>query len=76
MTKALRQGALADTLSRFPVFAKIMMAVMPGQIEKLMRDTKIHEAHSIDLIKRFAHVLPSLGSPEAKVARQETEEPE
>ena len=76
MTKALRQGALADTMSRFPVFAKIMMAVMPGQIDKLVRDTKIHEAHSIDLIKRFALVLPSRGPPEAKVGRQEIEEPE
>ncbi len=30
------------------------MAVMPGLIKKLVHDTRIHEAHTMDLIKRFA----------------------
>ena len=50
--KALRQGAFVDTMSRFPLLAKILMTLMPSPIEKLMQDTKIHENHTIELIER------------------------
>ena len=54
VTTALRQGALADTMSRFPLFAKALTILMPSLIEKLTKDTKTHEAHTIDLIDRSA----------------------
>ena len=54
MTKALRQGALVDTMNRFPVLAKILIAVMPSRIEKLTQDTRKHENHTIELIERSA----------------------
>lgn len=41
-------------MNRFPLLAKLFMAMMPGLIEKLVHDTRIHEAHTIDLIERFA----------------------
>ena len=52
MTKALRQGALADTMNRFPFFAKIFKILMPGVIEALVRDTKTHESHTMALIEK------------------------
>ncbi|KAL9123064.1 MAG: hypothetical protein Q9187_000391 [Circinaria calcarea] len=52
VTKALRQGALADTFNRFPIIAKLFKAIMPRTIENLIRDTKIHERHTLDLIQR------------------------
>ena len=52
VTKALRQGALADTMNRFPWAAAIMKWAVPSVIEKLSQDTRIHEAHTLDLIDR------------------------
>jgi hypothetical protein len=53
VTKALRQGALADTINRFPLFAMIFKAVMPKAIDALKRDTRTHEAHTMALIDRY-----------------------
>ncbi|KAI0407176.1 cytochrome P450 [Xylaria palmicola] len=59
VTKALRQGALADTMSRFPLVATVFKLLMPGSINKLMEDTKIHEDHTMALIeKRLAKPDP------------------
>jgi hypothetical protein len=52
VTKALRQGALADTMNRFPLFARIFKVIMPKAIDALIRDTRIHEAHTMALIDR------------------------
>ncbi|KAK4210840.1 cytochrome P450 [Rhypophila decipiens] len=52
VTKALRKGALADTMSRFPWMAQIFMWLMPGAIRKMTEDTKIHENHTMALIER------------------------
>lgn len=52
VTKALRQGALADTMNRFPWVASIFKLLMPNFIEKLNQDTKAHEAHTLNLIER------------------------
>lgn len=51
--KALRQGALADTFNRFPLVAKVFKVVMPGAMDKIVKDTKTHEAHTMDLIHRY-----------------------
>ena len=52
MTKALRQGALADTMSRFPFVAMVFQLLMPGMIEDLVQDTKTHEAYIMALIDK------------------------
>ncbi|KAF9776194.1 hypothetical protein IL306_005668 [Fusarium sp. DS 682] len=52
VTKALRQGALADTMSRFPWMAQVFMWLMPGTIKKLTEDTKTHEDHTMALIEK------------------------
>ncbi|OTB04031.1 hypothetical protein M426DRAFT_73617 [Hypoxylon sp. CI-4A] len=52
---ALTQGALADTFKRFPLAAKIFMALVPGKIAKLVEQTKHNEDMAIELIdKRIA----------------------
>ena len=40
-------------MSRFPFFAKIFKMAMPKVIEKLVEDTKTHEAYTLALIKKF-----------------------
>lgn len=52
VTKALRKGALADTMDRFPFLAKILKAVTPKAMDALIQDTKNHEAHTMALIER------------------------
>jgi hypothetical protein len=52
VSKALRQGALADTFQRFPVFARIFKFLMPGAINALIKDTRTHEAYTMDLVKK------------------------
>lgn len=54
MTKAVRQDALADTMSWFPFFANIFRLLMPGTIRDLIQDTKTLEAHTMALIDRYA----------------------
>ena len=51
--KAIRQSALADTLSRFPFFAEIFKNVMPKAMEALVEDTKTHEGYTLALIKKL-----------------------
>ena len=51
---ALRQGALADTFNRFPLFASVFKVCMPNAINKLIQDTRTHEAHTMRLIKKWA----------------------
>ena len=48
----MTQGALADCFKRFPWLAAAIMTCMPGTIQKVIADTKINEAYSIDLVKR------------------------
>lgn len=49
---ALNQGALADTLKRFPAIAWVFMRVMPGTIQRIIKDTKKNEDYAIKLIKK------------------------
>ncbi|KAI1380476.1 benzoate 4-monooxygenase cytochrome P450 [Hypoxylon crocopeplum] len=50
VTGAMSQGALADCMSRFPMVAAVFKWLMPGTIDKLIEDTRAHEAHTIDLV--------------------------
>jgi cytochrome P450 len=52
VTKALRQGALADSFNRFPYFAKIFKTLMSGAIDTLIKDTRTHEAQTMSLVKK------------------------
>ena len=52
ITGAMTQGALADCFKRFPFFAKVVMMVAPGAIQKAIADTKINEQYAIDLIRK------------------------
>lgn len=52
VTNALKQGALADTMTRFPMLAQIFKFLMPKAIEKLVKDTRMHETHTIELVER------------------------
>ena len=52
VTKALRQGALADSFNRFPFFAKIFKTLMSGAIDTLIKDTRTHEAQTMSLVKK------------------------
>ena len=54
VTNALKQGALADTMMRFPWLANAMQFLMPKVIENLKRDTRTHEAHTLALIERYS----------------------
>ena len=49
---AMMQGALADCFKRFPILAKIVMALVPGAIQKIIADTKLNEKYSIELTKK------------------------
>ncbi len=59
VTKALRKGALADTMIRFPWIAKLVQVLMPKAIEALIQDTRTHEAHTLALIERWPLVIPT-----------------
>lgn len=45
-------------MNRFPMVATILKTLMPGAIEKLVADTKTHEAHTIELIERSVIEVP------------------
>lgn len=57
------QGALADAFGRFPLLGRFVMLFMGGMIEGLIRDTKINEKYSIDLVAKYKSytVLIDLG---------------
>ena len=65
---------MADTMNRFPLLAKVSMVLMRGQIERLTQDTKLHEAHTINLIKRFAFQSMAASRPKAYLREQEINE--
>jgi hypothetical protein len=52
VTNALRQGALADFMLRFPIFALLLKKLMPGAIDKLVKDTRTHEAYTMSLVQK------------------------
>ena len=55
---ALKQGALADTMMRFPWLATAMQFLMPRVVEDLKRETKRHEAHTLALIEKSSLIAP------------------
>ncbi|KAI0390649.1 cytochrome P450 [Xylariaceae sp. FL0594] len=52
VTKALRQGALADTMSRFPWLAWLLKKTMPQRIQQLSEETQKHEAYVMSIVER------------------------
>ena len=52
MLSALNKGALVDTLIRFPVIAWVVMRVLPGAIDRSIKDTKKNEEYAIKLTKK------------------------
>ncbi|KAI4730515.1 putative P450 monooxygenase [Aureobasidium sp. EXF-10728] len=49
---SMKQGALADSLGRYPKIAAIIKKLFPAMIDKILQDTRKHEAHTMDLVKR------------------------
>jgi hypothetical protein len=49
---ALRQGALADTLKRFPLAATALKTLMPGKLAALTEQTKQNEDLAIELTSK------------------------
>ncbi|PVH97982.1 putative cytochrome P450 [Periconia macrospinosa] len=49
---AMMQGALADCFKRFPWLAKMVLALFPGKIQDIIKDTKINEDYSINLVTK------------------------
>ncbi|KAL8699838.1 MAG: hypothetical protein Q9201_005770 [Fulgogasparrea decipioides] len=52
MTGAMMQGALADCATRFPTVAKIALTFSKGYIDRIIKDTKLNEEYSIELVQR------------------------
>ncbi|KAK4667655.1 hypothetical protein QC763_310850 [Podospora pseudopauciseta] len=52
---ALNQGALADTLKRFPTLAWLAQGLLQKKIWELTEDTKKNENFAIDMINRRIH---------------------
>ncbi|MCJ1314166.1 hypothetical protein MMC25_007846 [Agyrium rufum] len=52
ITKALRQGVVADAMNRFPYLGKAIRALIPGTIARITKDTKIHEEYTMSLVER------------------------
>ncbi|KAH0370261.1 benzoate 4-monooxygenase cytochrome P450, partial [Aureobasidium melanogenum] len=49
---SMKQGALGDSLGRYPTIAAIVKKLFPGVIDKILQDTRKHEAHTKNLVRR------------------------
>lgn len=52
VVKSLGMGALADCFKRFPYLAAIFMKLFPSLVNKLIADTRRHEAYTMELINK------------------------
>ncbi|KAL4961628.1 cytochrome P450 [Aspergillus stella-maris] len=52
VTKSLRQGVVADTMSRFPLLAGCITYLVPGILQSSIEDSRKHEAHTMALVER------------------------
>lgn len=52
VVKSLGMGALADCFKRFPYLAAIFMKLFPSLLNKLIADTRRHEAYTMELINK------------------------
>jgi cytochrome P450 len=52
VVKSLGMGALADCFKRFPYLAAIFIKLFPSLLNKLIADTRRHEAYTMELINR------------------------
>lgn len=49
---SMKQGALGDSLGRYPTIAALVKKLFPAVIDKILQDTRKHEAHTKDLVRR------------------------
>lgn len=49
---SMKQGALGDSLGRYPTIAVIVKKLFPGMIDKILQDTRKHGAHTMSLVRR------------------------
>jgi cytochrome P450 len=54
VTGSMKQGGLADSLGRFPAIAAVAKTLFPGFINKILEDTHKHEAHTMNLVRRYS----------------------
>jgi cytochrome P450 len=54
VTGSMRQGGLADSLGRFPAIAAVVKRLFPRFINKILEDTRKHEAHTMSLVRRYS----------------------
>ncbi|KAH7141621.1 benzoate 4-monooxygenase cytochrome P450 [Dactylonectria macrodidyma] len=52
VVKSLRMGALADCFKRFPWLGVMFQRVFPKLLNKLIEDTRKHEAYTMSLVKK------------------------
>ncbi|KAF5027084.1 hypothetical protein F66182_796 [Fusarium sp. NRRL 66182] len=52
VVKSLRMGALADCFKRFPWLGAVFQAMFPKLLNKLIEDTRKHEAYTMSLVKK------------------------
>jgi len=56
--ESMGQAGLSDFLGRFPLLGRIFMKVNPGWLAKLAAGSAKHESYTVDLINRFAKLVP------------------
>ncbi|KAH0035830.1 benzoate 4-monooxygenase cytochrome P450, partial [Aureobasidium melanogenum] len=49
---SMKKGALGDSLGRYPTIAALVKRLFPGIIDKILQDTRKHEAHTMNLVRR------------------------
>ncbi|KAG9963016.1 benzoate 4-monooxygenase cytochrome P450, partial [Aureobasidium melanogenum] len=49
---SMKQGALGDSLGRYPTIAAVVRKLFPGIINKIVQDTRKHEANTMNLVRR------------------------
>ncbi|KAL8923515.1 MAG: hypothetical protein Q9172_003088 [Xanthocarpia lactea] len=53
--KSMGQSSLADTLTRFPLLARLLMRLHPNWLKALAEGSARHESYTLDLIEKRVH---------------------
>lgn len=57
--ESMGQASLSDTLSRFPLMARLYMRLNPKWLEKLVEGSARHEKYTMNLIQKYGlHPFP------------------
>ena len=54
--ESMGQASLGDTLTRFPLLARMWMRLNPKWLKTLAAGSARHEAYTLDLIQKSVHV--------------------